>query len=83
MLAKYECTKCEFTDELFVKLSNRDEQVCPDCGEPLKRIQEWGTKFELKGSNWFRDGYNGVGNQIKAQERAYDAQADRENKRNK
>jgi putative FmdB family regulatory protein len=56
----YKCTKCNHT-ELDVKrpiIENVSTFECPKCGGEMKQLYTL-FGFELKGDNWFKDGYSG------------------------
>lgn len=57
-LYEYECNKCGHKFEVVQKFSDEPLKHCEekDCDGEVKKLISM-TKFELKGSCWYRDGY--------------------------
>lgn len=54
---EYRCTACERVSEEWVRsFDSPDEQDCPYCGKPAKRIVS-NTSFQLKGGGWYVTDY--------------------------
>lgn len=57
-LYSYECSNCGWSGDLISSHTDRDKKSCQECKNDLTRdIINKGTSFDLKGSGWFKDGY--------------------------
>ena len=55
-LYEYECKKCQSRLERLQSMNDDSLAVCPICKIEMKR-QVGITSFRLKGSGWYKDGY--------------------------
>ncbi|HDH57406.1 MAG TPA: zinc ribbon domain-containing protein [Bacteroidetes bacterium] len=46
---EYRCPSCGHLFELLRSFADKDEVVCPQCGEPAQRLLSAGTGFIIKG----------------------------------
>ncbi|MBU2644397.1 zinc ribbon domain-containing protein [bacterium] len=58
-LYEYDCTSCHQTLETIQKVNDPPLVICPACGHPHLHRKTSLNSFRLKGSGWYRDGYNG------------------------
>lgn len=59
---EYECSSCGHSLEAIQKIADAVLENCPECKkDSLKKLQSL-TSFQLKGSGWYKDGYNGKSN---------------------
>lgn len=60
-LYRYECLNCMTSFEKIVSLKDRYENSveieCPKCGSIENKILISRSNFSLKGSGWYKDGY--------------------------
>ena len=57
-LYDYKCTSCEKVVEVLQKLGDPPPKECPHCkAEGMLSRQLSAPGVELKGSGWYRDGY--------------------------
>ena len=55
---EYRCNSCDEITEEFDKITSTVKTIeCSFCGQPSTRIMSLGS-FHLKGSGWYKDGYN-------------------------
>lgn len=62
-LYSYRCGACHTTREILAKMSDPPPQVCDACGaegQMTKLLAR--TSFQLKGSGWYSQGYEGASN---------------------
>jgi len=57
---EYICSKCEGEFEIIHGISDSPKTKCPECGGKMKRQVSLGA-FHLKGSGWYKDGYQNGG----------------------
>lgn len=55
-LYEYVCSNCKSKHELLVKFIDA-EQKCPNCEADMRRKIS-PSSFKLKGSGWYKDGYD-------------------------
>ena len=64
-LYRYKCNDCNEVFEKIMSLSERYKDkvviVCPDCGSEENSSLMSRTSFTLKGSGWYKDGYQKSG----------------------
>lgn len=61
-LYEFRCDACESISEYQLKLADPYPQDCPKCGHKgLKKIMSL-PAFQLKGSGWYKDSYDGASN---------------------
>jgi putative FmdB family regulatory protein len=57
---EYECTNCKHAWDIEQKISDATIKTCPKCKKKsAKRLISGGGGFQLRGSNWAKDGYAG------------------------
>ena len=62
-LYSYRCDTCHTTTEILAKMSDPPPKICATCGaEGTMRKLLARTSFKLKGSGWYRQGYEGASN---------------------
>ncbi|HDN85262.1 MAG TPA: zinc ribbon domain-containing protein, partial [Candidatus Aerophobetes bacterium] len=49
----YECLNCKRRFEIFHKISEKEEKVCPYCGERMRRLIGAGCGLIFKGSGFY------------------------------
>jgi putative FmdB family regulatory protein len=56
---EYECTECNNIEEVWEDrfFPHRDDIICKKCKGKMKKIISR-TTFQLKGSGWYKDGYD-------------------------
>ena len=54
---EYACEACENTWEAEQRITEPALKDCPKCNEPKARRLISGSRFVLKGSGWYADGY--------------------------
>ena len=54
---EYACEACENTWEAEQRITEPALTDCPKCNEPKARRLISGSRFVLKGSGWYADGY--------------------------
>jgi putative FmdB family regulatory protein len=60
---EFRCDECLSKLELQLKMSDPYPTLCPQCGkESLKKLMSL-PAFQLKGSGWYKDAYDGKSNQ--------------------
>ncbi len=52
-----ECDYCRNGFDYSQKMSDKELVICPECEGPIKKEITGGLGFILKGSGWYRDGY--------------------------
>jgi putative FmdB family regulatory protein len=59
MVYDYECAACGAEMEIEHSIKESPRVECPVCGKEdgLKRLISLGEGFLLRGSGWYRDGY--------------------------
>lgn len=57
-LYEYICTACQHSFEEMQKFSDAPIRKCPKCGKSKVTKQVSLSGFQLKGSGWYKDGYN-------------------------
>ena len=55
-LREYQCDACGHRFEVIQKMSDLPLEVCPKCGEALRKLQA-APAFHLKGSGWYATDY--------------------------
>ena len=55
-LREYQCDACGYRFEVIQKMSDLPLEVCPKCGEVLRKLQA-APAFHLKGSGWYATDY--------------------------
>lgn len=61
-LYEFRCEQCDKVSEFQLKMSDAYPTLCPACGkEGLKKIMSL-PAFQLKGSGWYKDAYDGKSN---------------------
>jgi putative FmdB family regulatory protein len=55
---EYECPKCGKFEEIQ-KMTDKQLETCPKCGNPCKRLISK-TDFVLLGGGWYKDGYQKI-----------------------
>ena len=55
-LREYQCDACGHRFEVIQKMSDPPLDVCPKCGEILRKLQA-APAFHLKGSGWYATDY--------------------------
>jgi putative FmdB family regulatory protein len=55
-LREYQCDACGHRFEVIQKMSDAALDVCPKCGEILRKLQA-APAFHLKGSGWYATDY--------------------------
>ena len=55
-LREYQCDACGHRFEVIQKMSDPPLEVCPKCGEVLRKLQA-APAFHLKGSGWYATDY--------------------------
>ena len=55
-LREYQCDACGHRFEVIQKMSDPPLEVCPKCGEILRKLQA-APAFHLKGSGWYATDY--------------------------
>jgi len=55
-LREYQCDTCGHRFEVIQKMSDPPLEVCPKCGEVLRKLQA-APAFHLKGSGWYATDY--------------------------
>ena len=55
-LREYQCDACGHRFEVIQKMSDLPLEVCPKCGEVLRKLQA-APAFHLKGSGWYATDY--------------------------
>lgn len=58
---EYECEECREILEVSQSISEAPKTTCPSCSGSLKKLISV-SSFQLKGSGWYSDGYNGPSN---------------------
>ncbi len=53
----YKCKDCEYSFELFQKMSDEPVKVCPSCGGNVKRLIGAGSPPIFKGSGFYITDY--------------------------
>lgn len=56
-LYEFFCTKCNYQDELLLKVGQSDIKICPKCKQPGLRRKTSLPSFHLKGGGWYKDNY--------------------------
>jgi putative FmdB family regulatory protein len=55
----YKCPECGTELEKYLRIIHRDTaQLCPKCKAIMERLIGAGTSFYLKGSGWYKSGWN-------------------------
>ena len=55
---EYKCCECGFSQEKIQSYQDRKEQItCSKCDGTARRLVVNKTSFSLKGSGWYKDGY--------------------------
>lgn len=54
---EFKCSKCEHITERICRIDDFPIVRCEMCWQPAPRIVSKST-FRLKGSGWYKDGYN-------------------------
>ena len=60
----YRCSACDHQQEILAKISDPAPERCASCnaqGTLTKQIAR--SSFQLKGSGWYKQGYEGASNQ--------------------
>lgn len=61
-LYEYVCAFCQHREEHLTPLEDRDKvRECERCGSASDRVKVSRTSFVLKGSGWYKDGYQKKG----------------------
>lgn len=56
MIYEFKCPLCDYFDEVFLKVSERNNRrMCPNCHAFLQRLISK-PLFNLKGENWTKKG---------------------------
>ncbi|RKY40355.1 MAG: zinc ribbon domain-containing protein [Candidatus Omnitrophota bacterium] len=53
----YECLSCRRRFEIFHKISENEERVCPSCGGKMRRLIGAGCGLIFKGSGFYITDY--------------------------
>ena len=61
----FRCQNCKFSNNSLMSMSEKEKMKtptqCPKCGELQLYIIPSRSSFSLKGSGWYKDGYNKKG----------------------
>ena len=57
---EYTCEQCGEDIEIIQKITDSPTSQCPMCQSHALRKKTSVSAFHLKGSGWYKDGYNGV-----------------------
>ena len=57
---EYVCEQCGESIEIIQKISEEPTSQCPSCYNHTLRKKTSISAFHLKGSGWYKDGYNGA-----------------------
>lgn len=57
---EYACEKCGENTEIIKKITDPPSTQCPKCQSHSLRKKTSVSAFHLKGSGWYKDGYNGA-----------------------
>jgi len=57
---EYVCDECDETIEIIQKITDEPSSLCPNCHNHSLRKKTSISAFHLKGSGWYKDGYNGA-----------------------
>lgn len=66
MIYRFICTECKCEEEKNIPVSDYDtekeKQVCSNCGAKMQRVIEWGGIATGSGEGWFgkSDGSNAI-----------------------
>lgn len=66
MFYRFQCTECKSEEEKNIPVSDYDtekeKQVCSNCGAKMQRVIEWGGIATGSGEGWFgkSDGSNAI-----------------------
>ena len=53
----YKCTECNYTFELFQRMSEEPVKICPKCSGVVKRLIGMGAGTIFKGSGFYQTDY--------------------------
>lgn len=53
----YKCTECEYSFELFQKMSDEPLHICPKCKGKVKRLIGPGAGMIFKGTGFYQTDY--------------------------
>lgn len=57
----YKCTLCDYTFEVFQKMTDLPIEICPKCEGKVKRLIGSGAGPIFKGSGFYQTDYKGNG----------------------
>lgn len=61
----YKCTDCDYTFELFQKMTEKPLEVCPKCNGQVKRLIGTGAGPIFKGTGFYQTDYKNKSNNKK------------------
>lgn len=50
---EYVCDSCGHDFEVFQRMSDEPVSVCPECGEPVRRVISGGLGINFRGSGFY------------------------------